>query len=334
MRAAVYVILPLVACSAPAPPPCPPATAHATTTATTAASEPASPFCRDEVASLEGWLRSIEAAGLPLAMSLLDEGASLVERPGSAITEPAPLVHVTTALTYLDGIPSDSAEQLSEELTALLRLRKEMMPESPFTKSPHCHLAVSASVPWQKVETTVAAIRRAGFERVTFLFSDSTRTVPAPPKSNIDAELARMKKSAPVRRGQIIAELMAYVYQDCQPGLRVIANMGVNPLADFKQAILEALPEAIGACDCAPDDASVKALHWALFGNPRPSSGVTITVAAEDERPLHVVRLAPDVPWSKAHVGLAEADGEESMQPVRLLVAPQPEPEPAPESSP
>lgn len=276
-RAAVFIgALLLGGCPSPkpAPRPAPAASSSASAAPTMELRADIGAECREKVLSLQDWLKSIEDAGLPLAMSLLDEGASLVARKGAAITDPAPLVHITVDSTFLDGVPVAGPEGLEKELTELIELRRSMMPESPFIQSPKSHLAIGSAVPWRRVAAAVAAMGKAGVEQVTFVFSDPDRTVPAPPPSPIDGELARMAKSAPVRRGQITAELVAFVYQDCPEGLRVIANMGVNPIADFKQVILDALPEAIGHCACAPDDASVKALHWALFGNPRPSSGV------------------------------------------------------------
>jgi hypothetical protein len=320
---ALIVLLGLPGCqSSSSPSRCPPT--ESTASAPPVASEqrpPAmSPTCRAEVGALAAWLQSIEDAGLPLALSLLDEGSSLVEREGPTVDEPAPLVHLEDDKRHLDGIPMGDVDALRDALTELIELRRKMMPESPFIKSPRCHLAVDADVPWTRVHATVLALRDAGVERVSFLFSDPGRTLPDPPVSRIDAELDRMKRSAPVRRGQIIAELMAYVYQDCPEGLRVIANMGLNPVADFKQAILDALPEAIGKCGCAPDETSVKALHWALFGNPRPVSRIEIAIAAAEVPAASELALPAARPWSSAHEAIAELAANPERQPVALAV--------------
>ncbi len=275
--------------------------------------------CREAVLSFQDWLRSIEDAGLPLAMSLLDEGASLVARQGDAITDPAPLVHLTTGELYLDGIPVAGSQKLHEELVALIELRRSMMPESPFIQSPKCHLAIGKDVDWVAVSDVAESMSKAGIEQVTFVFIDPERTVPAPPPSPIDAELERMQKSAPIRRAQIIAELVAYVYQDCPEALRVIASMGVNPIADFKQVILDALPEAIGICRCAPDLPSVKSLHWALFGNPRPSSGVTLSLAGTGRPAKESIVLGTGVPWSAAQENVAAVAADPARQPTALV---------------
>ena len=281
--------------------------------------------CREQVADLQDWLRAVQDAGLPLSLSLLDEGAHLVQRPGAAIQEPAPLVHLTKAGAFLDGVPVEDATALQHELTELIELRRSMMPESPFIKSPRCYLAVDGEVGWAQLVDVVGQLAAAGVEQVTFLFGDPERKVPSPPPSPIDREIERMQKSTQLRRQQIIAELFAYVYQDCPQGLKVIASMGVNPVADFKQVILDALPEAMAECSCAPDPSSVKALHWALFGNPRPTAGATVRITPP-EQPAAPLEQAADTPWSAAAAKVVAASGDDDVAPVRLQVAAPAEP--------
>jgi hypothetical protein len=317
----LLLLLALGACRPSAPPPMmmpmPPAPAPATLLLEESIDDINQ--CRQQVVGLQHWLRSIEKAGMPLSLSLLDEGARLVERAGPAIEEPAPLVHVTTAQVFLDGVPVVAAGGLQTDLTALIELRRNMMPESPFIKSPRCYLAVDSDVPWARVVAVATEATAAGVAQLTFLFRDSNRSVPAPPLSPIDAELDRMKRGTQLRRQQITAELLAYVYQDCPEGLKVIANMGVNPVADFKQVILEQLPTAIGNCGCAADDASVKALHWAVFGNPRPTSGITVRLALDASSPGHLLETFEDVTWDEAHQQLVAVSAAPAAQPVRLF---------------
>ncbi len=276
--------------------------------------------CREQVAGLQDWLKAAESAGLPLAMSLLDEGSHLVKLSGPALDEPAPLVHVTAEQVFLDGVPVPMPGGLETDLGKLINLRRSMMPLSPFIKAPISYVAVNADVPWSQVAPVAQEAAAAGILRLTLLFVDPDRTVPGPPPSAIDSDLERLARASKARRQQIAAELMAYVYQDCQEALRVIAQMGVHEVADIKQVLLDELPAAIGACACAADDASVKALHWAIFGNTKPISGVTLRLSPSDEKPVTTVALPPDTPWTEAHatmVGLA-ADG--TKQPVGFAV--------------
>jgi hypothetical protein len=274
--------------------------------------------CREQVAGLEDWLRAVEAAGLPLAMSLLDEGSSLVKREGPKLVDPAPLVHVTTSQVLLDGVPVDLPRGLGKELTDLIELRRSMMPRSPFIASPVVYLAVNQDVAWQRLVQVVREAAYAGIKRVTFVFANPARTVPAPPPSPIDKDLARLRKSGHQKRQQIIAELIAYVYQDCPEGLKVIAQMGVNEVADFKQVILDELPAAIGACSCAPEEAGVKALHWAIFGNPQPTSGVTVYVATADRAESPTLSIVETMPWSEASATVTDVAKGSAAAPLRF----------------
>ncbi len=315
----------MVACSHKAPPPpmLPlPQPSPMETTLWTPRDDPAGNACRERVAGLEDWLASIEQAGLPLSLSLLDEGAKLVSRPGVAILEPAPLVHVTAKEVYLDGIALAMPGGLHRELTALIELRRSMMPESPFIKAPVCYLAIDGDVAWERVVMAIGEAIASDVHRITFLFHDPERRVPEPPASPIDQELERMRHATLLRRQQIAAELMAFVYQDCPEGLRVIASMGANPVADFKQVLLDQLPDAIGACRCAADDASVKSLHWAIFGNPRPTSGVTVDLARPQLPPVHTVDLPEDRLWREAHAEVVAVAAEQASQPVYFNARP------------
>jgi len=276
--------------------------------------------CREQVAGLQDWLSAVEAAGLPLAMSLLDEGSHLVKRSGPALDEPAPLVHVTATQVFLDGVPVAMPGGLETDLGKLINLRRSMMPLSPFIKAPRSYVAVNADVPWSRVAMVGQEAAAAGITRLTMLFVDPDRSVPGPPPSAIDADLERFAKASKARRQQITAELMAYVYQDCQEALRVIAQMGVHEVADIKQVLLDELPAAIGACACAADDASVKALHWALFGKAKPNSGVTVRVVAPDETPVTAMAHEAETPWSEAHTTVVELAADAAKQPVGFTV--------------
>ncbi|RLB61548.1 MAG: hypothetical protein DRI90_11115 [Deltaproteobacteria bacterium] len=277
--------------------------------------------CREQVASLQDWLKAIEAAGLPLAMSLLDEGAHLVKRKGPALDEPAPVVHVTSSSVLLDGVPVDMPSGLQTELAKLINLRRSMMPLSPFIQAPRSYVAINAEVPWSQVNNVAREAAGAGIVQLTLLFVDPERSVPGPPPSAIDADLARLAKASKARRQQIAAELMAYVYQDCQEALKVIAQMGVHEVADIKQVILDELPAAIGACACAADDASVKALHWTIFGNSKPTSGVTLQLAPPDSLPVTTLSLPAELPWNDAYVQVVALATEASKQPIGFAVS-------------
>jgi len=318
---ALSLAMALVACGGEPPPalvPSPPEPT-ASASAPVVAEDPVGNACRQEVADLEDWLRAVEAAGLPLTLSLLDDGSKLVHRQGPKIVEPAPLVHITGKETLLNGTVVGASEELEKSLFELINLRKRMMPRSPFIQSPRCYLAIDGDVPWSRVVGVAERAGAAGVARLTFVFAEPTRRVPSPPPSPIDTELARLAKSSQAKRQQLIVELMAYVYQDCPDALKVIAHMGVSEVADFKQVLLDGLPAALAVCGCAPDVTAVKALHWTLFGNPLPTSGLTVGLAGSATPSALAIELGREVSWTEAHRELLKHDKQGGFLRLRVL---------------
>jgi hypothetical protein len=311
----------LAACGGEPPPVVapPPPEPRASSSAVVASEDPVGNVCRQEVADLEDWLRAVEAAGLPLTLSLLDDGSKLVHHQGPKIVEPGPLVHITAKQTLLNGTVVGASEELEKSLLELINLRKRMMPRSPFIQSPRCYLAIDGDVAWSRVAGVAERAGKAGVARLTFVFAEPSRRVPSPPPSPIDTELARLAKSSQAKRQQMIVELMAYVYQDCPEALKVIAHMGVNEVADFKQVLLDGLPPALAVCRCAPDVTAVKALHWTLFGNPLPTSGLTVGLAGPGAPSAPAVELGPEVSWSQAHHELLKHHKREGLLRLRVL---------------
>lgn len=317
------------ACSPPPPPPPaphspPPATATAAAAAPTGEVDPEKGrACRENVAGLRSWLNEVDAVGSPIAMLLSDDGANLVERSGPPVADTPALVHLGAGATVLDGVSVADDEALVDKLAARLQLNRRITPDSPFLDDPRCVLAIDASVPWSRVVGVISAASRAGVRVVTFLFADPGRPVPQRPTSDIDPDLARLPGAGAARRLQIIAELMAHVYQDCPPALKVIASWGAHEIVSLKKLVLDELPEAIAWCGCAPDVSSVKALHWALFGNPRPVSGLAVRVLEPgDAGTVEVVKAPADQPWSKAYEAIVPFADSEQTKAVRLVAEP------------
>jgi hypothetical protein len=275
--------------------------------------------CREQVAELEGWLRAIDAAGLPLSLTLDDGGARLVVRHAAPVDDAAPIVHVTAGRFAIDGLSVDLA-RLGRELAQLVQLRGAVLHGSPFVRSPLCHLAIDADVPW----TTVVAVSRvagdAGVGRLSFVFADPSRSPPPPLPSSIDAQIERLRDSNPARRQQAIAELFAFVYQDCPTALKVLGQLGAQAVGDLKPVVFDELPAAIEACGCAADAASVKKLHWALFGSGQPLSSVAVYLASPQVPAVTMLRAPAERAWVEAHAALAAVSGEDARQPVELAV--------------
>ena len=268
--------------------------------------------CHEQTVSFHDWLQLIESSGWPLASSLLDGGAHLVERTGAALDEPAPVIHLTAGEAALDGVRVADVAALGAQLASLLELRRRTMEPSPFIANPRVYLAIDANVPWERVAQAIERIGSTGIERITFVFADPSKSLGEPPASTIDADIAKLRSASPTKREQILAELLAYVYQGCPSALQLIAQFG-HEVAEMQQALVEQLPSALEGCRCAPDNASARALHWALFGNPRPGSGFTVTLASEPTRTISALSITK---WQEAHalvIALGEAAASEKV---------------------
>jgi hypothetical protein len=279
--------------------------------------------CHERALRFGEWLRGVDASGWPLA--LVDDGGRLVQRAGPALDEPAPVIHLTAVEQALEGVRVPDLVALGTELTALLELRKQTMESSPFIANPRVYLAVDGDVRWERVVTALERIDHSGIERVTFVFADSTREVASLPASMIDADIAKLASASPKRRQQILAELLAFVYQECPSALKIISQFG-HEVAEMRQALVAELPKAIEVCRCAPDDASAHALHWALFGNSRPGSGITVSIAAP-QASKRVVKAQAGASWQDAHgllLSLVDGGASETVG-FEVEVAPAPE---------
>ena len=318
---ALLVFTATAACSAPTPGPVVAATTSGPLATTTRWSVPASDTsdvgnaCREEAADLKDWLHEIRTTGQPVTLSLLDDGSRLLDRAGEPIVEAAPLLHLRATATLLDGVAVRGPTAIRDGLARLIERRHNMTPKSPFLETPVCHLAVDRGVRWAVVSAALQQLVAAGVTRVTFVFHNPRGKLPPIPPSAIDNELRRLRHATSAKRQQVVAELLAHVYQNCSEGLKVIAKMGANELADFKQIIVAELPAAVESCGCAPEVASVKALHWELFGQPNPIAGISITLATPKHPAKSTILIAPEVPWKVAGESI---DGvrQERMQPV------------------
>ncbi len=85
---------------------------------------------------------------------------------------PILLIFACAAACAPAPVDENSYEGVIAELTALIELRRSMMPESPFIKSPVFQLAIDGDVTWDRVVATVAESVASGIHRMTFLFHD------------------------------------------------------------------------------------------------------------------------------------------------------------------
>lgn len=256
--------------------------------------------CRERADDLRAWLGEVEALGWPLAPALLDDGARLIVRSGVMLDEPAPIVHVTAAELLFDGFRVADAALLGERLTQWVELRRRTLEPSPFLANARIYVAVDGDVRWDRLVAVLERVAAAGLERVAFVFVSPERPNLALGPSAIDEDLARLAVAAPSRRPQLLAEELAFVHKDCPSVLHLVAQLG-HDVPEVNEALVEQLPAALEACRCQADLSSVKSVHWALFGNPRPGTAVTLALAATGTPPARLVRAPADAAWLDAH---------------------------------
>lgn len=293
----------MAGCTAPALPvalPAPMATSVPVSVRTVEPQARAAAACHERAGLVQGWLREVDELGWPLGSSLLDGGTRLVVRSGSALDEPAPVIHITASEQALDGVRTADLSSLGDRLADVFELRRRTIESSPFVANPRVYIALDADVAWARVAEVVERVVGAGAERAAFVFLDEGRAALPLPPSTIDLDLAKLAHASVSKRGQILAEALAFVYKDCQSALHLIAQFGQD-VPEVQQALVEQLPAALEACGCAVDDASVRALHWALFGNPRPGSSVTLSLARPSTPGARALKAGANVRWQDAH---------------------------------
>lgn len=256
--------------------------------------------CHERAVGLQSWLREVDDLGWPLSSSLLDGGVHLVARSGPSLDEPGPVVHLTSSEQALDGMRYPNLAFLGEHLAEAFEVRHRALESSPFIGNSQVYLAIDADVAWSRVVELAERVVAAGANRVAFVFFDSSRAVPSLAPSIIDRDLGQLSRASASKRGQIVAESLAFVYQQCPSALQLIGQFGQD-VPEVQQALVERLPAALENCQCAVDDASVRSLHWALFGDPRPASRVTVALVAASNRSARVLSAAASTPWQAAH---------------------------------
>lgn len=326
---ALGLVGPLVlGCGGSAPLPCPAIPPPLATAASPRASAPSSSdsearaaaACHEATTDLDGWLRTVADLGWPLATSLLDEGARLVERPGLALDDPAPLVHVSASALAVDGLRLSDASELAARLERLLERRQHTMESSPFLASPLVYLAIDADVRWDRLTALLPVLSHAGYERIGFVFVDRQRPMPARPASRLDDELAALSRASPGRRQRIVAQAVSYTYGECSSALQLFAELG-QEIPEVEQASLAKLPGALEVCGCKADLAAVRALHWALHGNPLPGSVVLAALPPPGATATNLVAAPAELEWSASHARVV-AEVEAAMAPIGFAIEP------------
>ena len=201
--------------------------------------------------------------------------------------------------------------ELSRADLDYLRERLQEARDAPVT------VAVDARVPWKQVVPILNVILDAGTRRLSLLGEHPFRAHPPRPSSldlQVD-EIAFFEETRGLhevrKRGWHSA-----IYAQCPTGRALFESFesSETSLSD----VLEALPKAIEACNCAVELPAVEAHVWGLVGRIRRPAKLVVSdleLAAKDSATATEVVLAPDTPWSQAVKQVVAARG-----PVRVRV--------------
>lgn len=259
----------------------------------------ASAACHEAALGVHEWLKGADELGWPLEPGLLDDGARLPRVSGAVLDEPAPLVHLRASDQAFDGLRTSDLSTLGERLADSLEARRRAIEPSPFLAAPRAYFAIDSDVPWARVIEAVTRAAAAGYERASFVFVDPGKSAAPTPPSRLDEELAKVNLAGPVRRQQILAEALAFVYKDCQSALELVAQFG-SEIPEVQDALVEELPSAIEACGCSVDVPSVQALHATLFANRRPGAVFTVNIGTSRSSSV-TLKARADAPWSDTY---------------------------------
>jgi biopolymer transport protein ExbD len=274
--------------------------------------------CRAKTANLSKWLtgyasgvdRQPDFIALPEAVELVS-----VDRPTTAV-DAAVVVVLSPDGTLVEGEAlAGSSDVLGERLRSALARQQTLAKLTHQTLAQTLLLAVDRRVPWRRVVEAVDAATAAGVESVRLAFR-STRVprLPAPGPSAFDRRLEVIRQAKdPSERSEGISNMASALVSDCAPLQGPLTSM-----AKRGGLVPQAFADAILACSCAGDVASLKTLIWALRPPP-PGALLTLTL------PRHASEGTPlaadgNLAWAAAHQLILKAASEDSARPVRLEV--------------
>ena len=274
--------------------------------------------CRAKAAGLSKWLAAYVAGfdSQPAFIALPEEVELVsIDRPTTAV-ESAVVVSLSPDGTSVEG---ESVAGSSDVLVD--RIRTALARQQAFAKLTHqalgqtLFLAVDRRTTWRRVVETVDAATAAGADSVQLAFR-STRAprVSVPGSSAFDRRLESIRQAKdPSGRAEGISDMASALVSTCAPlqgPLTSIAKRGGLVPGAFADAIL--------ACSCAADVASLKTLIWSVRP-PLPGTLLTL-VLAHDASQGTPIATDGNIAWAAVHQLILMAVVQNSAKPVRLEV--------------
>jgi len=260
--------------------------------------------CAKEVLRLRVWLKEIttETEESPVhlrpSISLMVANIDRPNRPTSS----GPLVEISEEHTYVENqlASTENMKRLFEETA---RQARDLGRGNEGKTLPRLLVAVDRDAHWSRLVEVHDAASRAGFTRLSILFTPyGHRSTNRPGPSGIDEELEEIQKTAdPTRRVAKLAGLTRGICSDCPPLEKVFKSLSVTSPAVKTRVITRYLPDAVAECCCAVDLQALEVILWTMLERPAMIAG-QFEIAAEPNEKQKVVKLPPDTPWHKAHI--------------------------------
>jgi hypothetical protein len=272
--------------------------------------------CQANTADLAKWLATY-VAGIDSqpAFIALPEQVELasIDRPASAI-ESGVVVLLSPHDTSVEGeVVAERSDVLVGSIRTALARQQAL---AKLTRQPLAQtmlLAVDRRATWRRVVQTVHAASVAGAQSVQLAFR-STRVprVSVPGASAFDQPFEALRQAKdPSERAEAISNMVSALVSTCAPLRKPLTSM-----AEHGGLVPGAFADAILACDCAADTASLKTLIWSLRP-PLPGTLLTLILARDTSQGTPIAADGA-LAWAAAHELILKAVGQSPARPVRL----------------
>jgi len=263
--------------------------------------------CAQEVLRLRGWLKEMteetDESPVPVRPSIFLMVANIknADRPTSS----GPLVEISENRTWVENQVA-RPDQLDELMKKTAEQAENLgRGDKQEAKLPRLLVAVDRDAPWSRVAAATGAAARAGFTRISFLFTPyGAATTKRPGPSSIDGQLDTIRRMTdPVKKVPQLAKLTRKVCGGCQALDKVFKGLSVTNPEVKARVITRFLPDAVAECDCAVDLPALKAILWTMLERPSMIAE-QFEITAQPSEKYKELKLRPSMPWHEAHINV------------------------------
>jgi hypothetical protein len=195
-----------------------------------------------------------------------------------------PQLHLRAGATQYQGEDAGRISSLEKRLDATYVALQQSVEARGLPADDRIVLQIDRATPWSQVVDVVNAAAKIGFRHQLFVVARTPVTA-APPRTAIDDRLEPLLADA-ARAGDAVPALVTEVLAPCAP-LAELQHQELGPDDDRGEHLLTHAPEALAACRCAADVASVRSLLWQIAGTRHPVAILELRVDARGEKIAH-----------------------------------------------